>query len=178
MHFVIYIKYCYFNSGLGFFLNGLLLPNNSMVEPSTIGMNDDALFCITNLKNCCSSSPNSNHARGLWIFPNQTNVPSKSSQTTSFFRTRSSSSIILHRNSNHGYTNSSGLYNCTIPDSDEKLQYLYVFITDRKYDYITFFVLHFSFFLFLLQIRLTYIFWKLILIASSCLSLVHHLVGQ
>ena len=41
---------------LGFYFNGNLLLNNSVLQPSTIGRFTNGLICLTNSKNCCQDS--------------------------------------------------------------------------------------------------------------------------
>jgi len=120
-----------FTSDLGFFLNGQLLPNNSILEPSDIGIDNSALFCITNLANCCVY-PYSYYRRGNWIFPNQKIVRPQWCRYP-FGQSRHSSSVILHRNSPYWHNDSRGIFTCTIPDSEEKYHNLYVHIAEGKY---------------------------------------------
>jgi hypothetical protein len=96
-------------SDLGFFLNGVFLPNNSIVLLSNIGVGSGALFCLTNVAECCTEVNNS-----LWKFPNNTEVMEESS--SDIYMTRSFSSSILSRK--NGAVGPMGVYSCMIPDSN------------------------------------------------------------
>ena len=54
------------HTGVGFFLNGTFLPNNSVVLLGDIGEGSNALFCLTNRMQCCSPETVN---RGRWDFP-------------------------------------------------------------------------------------------------------------
>ena len=91
--------------------------NNSNVTLEDIGDGDNALFCVTNLMNCCGA-PN---ASGNWFFPNGTRVPSSGNQLD-FYRTRGHMMVLLQRKS--GGMN--GIYRCEIPDSNNVTQTIYI----------------------------------------------------
>ena len=96
-------------AALGFFLNGVFLPKNSIVLLSNIGVGSSALFCLTNVAECCTEVDNS-----PWRFPNDTEVMEESSSDV--YMTRSfSSSILSRKNRTVGPT---GVYSCMIPDSN------------------------------------------------------------
>ena len=52
---------------LSFFLNGRLLPNNSIVLLGDIGEGSSGLYCLTDREQCCSTEARGN--RGLWRSP-------------------------------------------------------------------------------------------------------------
>ena len=100
---------------LGFFLNGEFLSNNSMVLLSNIGEGSDALFCLTNRTQCCTTEAGLN--RGGWRFPNDTSVILNDA-SYHFYRIRGYSSVSLNRRSEaYGPT---GTYTCRIPTSQSK----------------------------------------------------------
>ena len=99
---------------LGFFLNGALLPNNSIVLFHGIGENSSALYCLTDRKQCCSSI--SGMRIGRWDFPNGSRVPNDKDVAGIYIR-RGFSSIRLNRKSDNIVT-STGVYTCLIPDSN------------------------------------------------------------
>ncbi len=116
---------------LGFFINGTLLRNNSLIHLNTIGHDDYGLFCVTNLLACCSPSF-SPQVKGNWWFPSKNMVPSFSG-STSLFQTRHSSSITLHHN-HHTPGAQVGVFVCSIPDSMEITQNFSIHIAEGEKD--------------------------------------------
>ena len=107
------------STGVGFFLNGRVLPNNCLVLLSDIGEGSRALYCLTNREACCSYAAGGN--RGLWRFPGGADVTE--SESADFLFTRGYSSLLLNRrNSAMGPT---GIYTCLIPDARDVLHTLY-----------------------------------------------------
>ena len=104
-----------------------------MVNLSDIGLDDNALFCYTNLTTCCRGVYNpSGRTGGAWRFPNNAVVDHRYGSTSSVFsRSRTEHAILLHRgNSTLGPT---GIFTCEIPDSSSKDQNVNFDI----YDFIT-----------------------------------------
>ena len=81
-------------TGVGFYLNGRVLPNNSIVLLSDVGEGSSALFCLTDRTRCCSTTTGGER-RGVWIFPNGSEVVQDSSGGE-IYRSRSYSSVILN----------------------------------------------------------------------------------
>ncbi len=102
-------------TGPGFYLKGVLYPNNSIVNIEDIGANANALHCITNRTECCRASDGG--ASGEWHQPGQTNpvVGGGRTSTANFSRSRNSSVVLLHRR--NSATSPAGLYRCAIVDS-------------------------------------------------------------
>ena len=100
-----------------FLLGNTTYQNNSLVNLEDIGIDDDALLCKTDLNFCCNS-PNS---LGSWFYPNGTRVPSQSSNWD-FYRGRGSMVVFMHR----GRGGEGGIYHCTIPDSMNVPQTIYI----------------------------------------------------
>ncbi len=102
-------------TGLGFYLNGVLFPNNSIVNIEDIGANANALHCITDRMNCCRASDGG--ASGEWYQPGQTNpvVSGGRISMENISRSRNSSAVRLNRRNNA--TSPAGLYRCEILDS-------------------------------------------------------------
>ena len=109
---------------LGFFLNGRVLSNNSIVLLSDIGEGSGALYCLTDREVCCSFEAGAN--RGRWDFPNVHNVGSDG--TADFYSSKGFSSILLNRRSSAGVP--TGVYRCLIPDAGDVLRNLYIGIYD------------------------------------------------
>ena len=71
----------------------MLYSNNSLLNMEEIGVDSNALFCLTNITQCCTSG-----GRDIirdWYYPNNNRIGIKASNTIS--RTRGSQSVILHR---------------------------------------------------------------------------------
>ena len=110
-------------SGVGFYLNGRVLSNNSILLLSDIGEGSSALYCLTDRTACCSSAAGGR--RGAWRFPDSSGV--SESQSTEFYFTRDFSSLALNRRSSA--VGPTGVYTCAIPDaqdSDSTSQTLYI----------------------------------------------------
>ncbi len=54
-------------SDLGFYLNGQMYPNNSIVTITNIGVGDNALFCLSDNGRCCRNS--NGVGSGEWFLP-------------------------------------------------------------------------------------------------------------
>ena len=123
LHYYIFslIAICCF-AGVGFFLKGTFLPNNSIVLLSDIGVGSSALFCLTDRVACCSLDQ-TRPVRGLWNYPNSSNVVGASL----IYRSRGSSSILLNRKSSA--TRPTGVFTCNIPNkADTSATFQMVFI--------------------------------------------------
>ena len=97
---------------LGFFLNGELLPNNSIVLIGDIGEGSSALYCLTDRELCCSRAAGA--ARGLWRGP-EGNVDTNPNAGINSIR--GFSSIRLSRKSSTVIP--TGVYTCLIPSSSD-----------------------------------------------------------
>ena len=106
--------------GVGFFLNGRVLPNDSIVND--IGESSNALYCLTDRVQCCSPEAGGNH--GLWRFPNGATVGIYS--TADFYFSRGFSSLLLNRRSSA--VGPTGVYTCTIPDTVNVMRLLRIAI--------------------------------------------------
>ena len=83
-----------------------------------IGEGDDALLCVTDREDCCSS-PN-----GEFYYPNGS--PVGFSFTNSLYRNRGSQVVRLNRRDNT--LSPVGRYRCEIPDSSGATQRIYIYI--------------------------------------------------
>ena len=95
---------------LGFFLDGTFLSNNSIVLLRDIGEGSQALFCLTNRTQCCTTE--AGFYRGGWRFPNATTVILDDS-SLDFYRVRGFSSVRLNRMSDA--VARTGIFTCRIP---------------------------------------------------------------
>ena len=108
----------------------MIYSNNSLVNLNDMGVDDNALYCYTNLTTCCSSVDNMNRGGlGNWKFPNDTVLGDRSTLSI-FFRTRATNAILLHRGSSA--TGPTGIYRCEVPDSQNDMQFVYFGIYDNN----------------------------------------------
>ena len=103
-------------AGVGFFLKGTLLSNNSIVLLSNIGEDSSALYCLTERELCCGESTGGAN-RGFWRFPNGTAL--REDTNANIYSSRGFSSIKLNHRSSVGQT---GVYTCVIPDGGNVLR--------------------------------------------------------
>ena len=99
--------------GVGLYLNGNQLANNSIVNLEDIGECEFALFCYTNISGCCKSS-----RTGEWYFPNGTSVSIERAKKD-FYRDRETRVVRLNRRYNARAP--TGIYCCDIPGSNGNL---------------------------------------------------------
>ena len=111
-------------SGVGAFLNGRVLPNNSIVLLSAIGEGSSALYCLTDRTQCCSRVAMGEH--GAWRFPNGSDVSESNLQ--SVYMIRGYSSLLLNRRSSA--VGPTGVYTCLIPDGGDVTRTLGIRIDD------------------------------------------------
>ena len=107
------------------YLGTVAYSNNSVVNLNDIGLNDNALFCYTDLRICCRSIDNPiGGSHGSWIFPEGNAVGSSSfADNNEFSRNRYERAVVLHRGiSAAGPT---GIFTCAIPDSNNLTQQVY-----------------------------------------------------
>ena len=119
-----YYNYGVHCSGLGFFLNGTLLSNNSILWLSDIGEGSGALYCLTTRTRCCSTEAGGES--GQWTLPDGSN--SDDSRTNVHF-VRGYSSLLLNRRSSA--VGPTGVYTCVIPDARNVPRNLYIGIYDN-----------------------------------------------
>ena len=83
-----------------------------------IGVEGDALLCMTNFTACCGDENGS--VFGNWFFPNASRVFSQTSED--FYRTRGQ--MVVHLNRRRDGVE--GIYRCEIPDSMNVKQTIYI----------------------------------------------------
>ena len=108
------------NTEIGFFLNGGVLPNNSIVAPGDIGEGSGALYCLTDRTQCCSTEAGGE--LGVWRSPDGSDV--SGSTTADIYLVRGFSSLLLNRRSSA--VGPTGVYTCVIPDAGGDLRTLYI----------------------------------------------------
>ena len=108
-----------------FSLRGATYHNNSIVTLEDIGVEGDALLCMTNLTACCQGQ--NGFFSGSWFFPNGTRVQSQGYQGD-FYRTRGQMVVQLHRRRG----GVEGIYHCEITDSMYITQNMYIGVYTAK----------------------------------------------
>ncbi len=125
------LKLLYLILGLGFYLNGQMYPNNSIVTITDIEVGDNALFCLSNSSSCCRSRDGM--ARGQWFLPGGSSSISGNGESFSmanFSRSRRPSAVLLNRRNNA--IGPEGLYRCDVIDARNITQTLYIGINQSK----------------------------------------------
>ena len=108
-------------AAVGFFLRGVLYPNNSVVSLTDIGEGYNALYCLTNLTTCCRRRDNGTVATGIWVLSDGS-IPLGSS--TDLYRRRGPSAVLLNRRT--GAVGPTGLFTCQVPDGSGTNRTLYI----------------------------------------------------
>ena len=72
-----------------------MITSGDNVTISAIGMQSDALMCLTDKKKCCTGG----NKQGEWRFPNGS-LPGISSDNRDFYRNRQKQKVLLHRRNN------------------------------------------------------------------------------
>ena len=101
-----------FNAGVYFELKGKMYTNNSVIDISNIGEEENALVCKTDKEDCCGTLPN---RFGEFYYPNGDRVLIRASGQ-GFYRNRGEQLIRLNRRP--GIMFPTGVYSCEVPDSD------------------------------------------------------------
>jgi hypothetical protein len=91
-----------------------------------IGEGSGALYCLTNRTLCCGNLTGGAN-RGIWRFPNGTNVGDGT--TTDVYFSRGFSSLLLNRRSSA--VRPTEVYKCLIPDASNTIKALYIGVYDE-----------------------------------------------
>ena len=114
------------STALGFYFSGGLYPNNSVVALTAIGTEDRALYCLTNLTECCRGSDTAGAGPlGDWEHPDQS-VVSNQGSGKDVYRSRGPSAVLLHRRNNA--MEPTGVFTCEVPDAGDVDRSLYILI--------------------------------------------------
>ena len=103
---------------------GRILTNNSYIYYANISDGDSALKCVTDSKNCCNDS----HV-GNWTDERGRAVQQGADEATCLYVTRGHGVVSLNRKSDC-IPERSGLWRCDIPDSNEVMQNIYIYISN------------------------------------------------
>ena len=101
-------------------LRGAPIANNSYVDVDDIGVNENALLCHTDKRDCCSHQ----NRAGEWYFPSGTRVGISGNSQDEFYRDRATQVVRL--NHRQGTSTERGLFLCQVPDSNHILQIVYI----------------------------------------------------
>ena len=101
-----------------FEFDGSVLFNNSFVNRRTIGVNNDALNCVTNNTDCCIDPED-----GGWTDSADNTVQEGPSGDRDIYVTRGTGVVSLNRISG----GSAGMWRCDILDSDGVMQSIYIY---------------------------------------------------
>ena len=102
------------------------LTNNSYIYFASIGREYDALKCVTDSVNCCNDSD-----VGNWRDERGRAVHQGVDEATCLYVTKGMGVVSLNRI--RGCTpETSGLWRCDIPDSNEVMQSIYIYISNNK----------------------------------------------
>ena len=125
-------------TGPGLALKGVMIPNHNVLmrNPSVIGTDDDALYCVTDDITCCGTPPSpgdggSGNGRGIWYFPppDLVAVPSSTAHTGLWYALWLTGAVLLNYRGD-GSDGPPGLYRCEIRDSTGTTHQLYTCIYD------------------------------------------------
>ena len=109
---------------IALFLDGIVLPNNSIVAPGDIGEGSSALYCLTDRTQCCSTEAGGELS--VWRSPDGSDV--SASTASDVYLVRGFSSLLLNRRSSA--VGPIGVHTCAISDVGDVLRTLYVGIYD------------------------------------------------
>ena len=92
------------------------------MDVDDIGVNENALLCHTDKRDCCGEPPNRD---GEWYFPNGTKVGIQGISQDEFYRNRGTQVVRLNHQQGISQTER-GLFRCEVPDSKNVTQTVYV----------------------------------------------------
>ena len=107
--------------GVTLSLNGEMIANDSFVNASSIGENDDALLCHTNKIDCCGTESNRD---GEWYFSG-TPVGLKGNPAidNNLYRNRGDKVVRLNR---RGNPSERGRFSCVVPNANDVEQTVFI----------------------------------------------------
>ena len=110
----------FIHSGVDFFHDGQIIPNNSVIGIDDFGEDLESIFCITNKSDCCNTVTSENIGR--WLLPDNTALPSNRAD---LFVIRGTGVISLNRIQDQEEVDD-GLFLCEIPNVDGVVTNLYI----------------------------------------------------
>ena len=111
-----------------------MLPNHSVLrrDPSVIGEDDDAVYCVTDDVTCCGTPPSpsdggSGNGQGYWIFPDQLYLPSSTAKPWLWYARWLTGAVLMNFRGT-ATTGATGLHRCEVQDSTGTLHQFYTCI--------------------------------------------------
>ena len=126
-------------TGPGLVLKGAMIANYSIFEksPSVIGIDDDALYCVTDDTACCgippsTSSGGSGNGRGHWYYPGDSGLLSSTEapSTYRYYTSWLSGAVLMHYRGDGSSEDLAGHFRCDIQDSTGTTHQLYTCLYD------------------------------------------------
>ena len=127
-------------TGAGLTLNGAVFPNHGVInkDPSVIGEDEDALYCVIDDVACCGTPPSpdccqppptstdggSGNGQGNWYFPNGDPLPSGTDQPFLWYARWLTGAVLMNFRGTAS-TGTTGLHRCDIRDSTGTLHQFY-----------------------------------------------------
>ena len=116
---------------------GHSLENNSYIPYTSIRHEARALKCVTDNVNCCNDSD-----VGNWRDERGLAAHQGADEATCLYVTRGQGVVSLNRK-NDCIPRTSGLWRCDIPDSNEVMQTIYIYISNDTISGKTAFIIHY-----------------------------------
>ena len=134
-------------TGPGLALKGAVFPNHGVLrkDPSVIGEDEDALYCVTDNVLCCGAPPSheccgtphnlygyggSGNGRGDWHFPNNMQLPSGTALPYNWYARWLTGAVLMNFRGTTT-TGTNGFHRCDIRDRKGTLHHFYVCIYDH-----------------------------------------------
>ena len=121
-------------TGPGLALKGALFPNHGVLlrNPSVIGEDEDALYCVTDNITCCGKPPNATdggngNGLGHWYFPNGNELQSGTAVPFLWYARWLTVAVLMNFRGSAD-TGTTGLYRCDIQDNIGTLHQFYTCI--------------------------------------------------
>ena len=112
-----------------------MLPNHSVLrrDPSVIGEDDDAVYCVTDDVTCCGTPPSpsdggSGNGRGHWYLDNA-ELTSSTANANPWYASWLTGAVLLNFRGT-ATTGAAGLYHCDVQDSTGTLYQFYTCVYD------------------------------------------------
>ena len=119
-------------------LKGAVFPNHGVLrrDPSVIGEDEDALYCVTDGVACCETPPSvgdggSGNGRGDWHFPDDRQLSSGTANTHLWYASWLTGAVLMNFRGT-ATSGTTGLHRCDIRDSMGTLHQFYTCFYDNN----------------------------------------------